>query len=373
MKQMLSSLDDLDKTPVGKKKIQFLCESLSNYAISWANMFSSLAEVTIKIQDDSSDSYSLLKPEVKMNSELDADAIFYVGSLEGFVKLDISSRLIFMWPVDIEPKMVLQLEEAKSKGPAELIDQVRKCPKPYEIWLAPQSVYCAPLIDRIFNGPTIRTVPQLWTPRFELTYGSNSKDVSKGIDVAILSDMCSDSNSLLYSLLTCESLIKEKPDYVNNILILRDKPIEQSTLDLIKVMGLDHKVKTVLAKEEAIVPYFHKRPAMTFFLYHQNDHTEKPELLWDLMWTGVPVVHNVKTALDVGLKYNDNSIHDAIKLLQINKIHLDDTHLQKNRTSLTKLRNGQGRALDFLLTLDATAAAAAAAAAAMNLSTPQIH
>lgn len=384
---MLSSLDDLDKTPVSKKSVILICETISNYAISWANMFSSLANVTFTILDDSTDVHALLKPEIVVNSkdtvnDSAAAATFYFGPLDKFVdyhtkirfeskvdsKADSKSKVVYMWPVDIEPSIVLQLERSGSCQVAKTFEAVRQDEKPYEIWLAPQSSYSSPLVDRLFQGPIIRTVPQLWTSRFEMAYGSESKDSSKGIDIAVLSDMCSDSNSLLYSLMMCETLVKEKPEYVNNILILRDKPIEQGTLDLIKMLGLESKVKTVLAKEEAVVPYFHKRSTLTFFLYHQNDHTEKPELLWDLMWTGVPVVHNVKTAMDVGLKYTDNAIHDAVKLLQVNKIHLDAAYLQKNRHNLTKLRNGQGRALDFLLSLDAAAAAAAAAANAVSAS-----
>jgi hypothetical protein len=367
MKQMLSSLDDLDKAPDSKKRIVFICETISNYAISWANMFSSLADVSMTLLDDSKDEHCLLKEDVKVNTTaaaLTAEAVFYFGPLHKYVQQRHDQKLIYMWPVDFEPSMGLQLESSASSDIAHTIELVRHSQKPHEIWLAPQSVYCAPLIDRMFQGPTIRTVPQLWTSRFEMAYGSESKDSSKGIDIAVLSDMCSDSNSLLYSLMMCETLVKEKPEYVNNILILRDKPIEQGTLDLIKMLGLESKVKTVLAKEEAVVPYFHKRSTLTFFLYHQNDHTEKPELLWDLMWTGVPVVHNVKTAMDVGLKYTDNAIHDAVKLLQVNKIHLDAAYLQKNRHNLTKLRNGQGRALDFLLSLDVAAAAAAKAVSA---------
>jgi hypothetical protein len=353
MKQMLSSLDDLDKPTGVRRRILVVSETISNYAISWANMFTPLATVFFLGPSEASKE---LKADVQVVTEAseDLDAILYFGAMEIPIS-HAKAKIVYMWPFNKEPQMLSSLERPDVNSGtkvSESIEYVRSKPKPYEVWVVPQSSYCLSLIDRMYDGARIRTVPQLWTPRFTTVYGSATKDSSKGIDIALLSDMCSDTNTLLYSLLACEMLYKKNPEYVNSFLILRDKPLEQATIDLVKVLGLESKVKTVLAKEEAIVPFFHKRPTLTFFLYHQNDHTERPELLWDLMWSGLPVVHNIKTGLDVGLKYADNSIGDMVKLLQVNKKHLDEDYCLKNRGNLEKLSNGQGKVLDFLLSLE---------------------
>jgi hypothetical protein len=349
MKQMLSSLDDLD-TPVKRKSILIVSMTHSNYVLSWANMFSSLADVSLQgpYQDD-----TLVKPAVTLVSDAsDAsfDALIYHGPLQLPEKYD-KSKMVYLWPFNEEPDILTNLDSDRPHV-SSLIENIRKQGKPREVWVVPQSAYCVSLIDRMYEDVRIRTVPQLWTPRYDFKYETESKDSSKGIDIAILSDMCSDSNTLMYSLLACEALVKKIPEYVNSIIILRDKQLSQGTIDLIKTFGLESITKTVLAKEEAIVPFFHKRPTMTYFLYHQNDHTERPDLLWDLMWCGIPLIHNVKTGLDVGLKYSENNVLDMIKLLQVNKKHLDDSFCMKSRANLEKLSNGQGKALDFLLSLD---------------------
>jgi len=207
--------------------------------------------------------------------------------------------------------------------------------KVFENWIYPQSNHFAPIINILTEGSPVRVMPQIWGPESmpEIVYNCQEKDNSEGTDIVIVSDHVS-STSLVFPLLACELVEAHNPKYIKNVIVISSTPFESKDYESLLIQP---KIKYVVCKADDIVPYFSKRKQYSVFLYHQMNTTANPALLWKLVYTGFPLVHNLKTSLQVGIKYVDNEVHKAAKFVTVAKESFVQAYVDRNRQSLLSL------------------------------------
>lgn len=207
--------------------------------------------------------------------------------------------------------------------------------KVFENWVYPQSNQFAPIINILTEGAPIRVMPQIWGPESmpEVDYNCQDKVNADGTDIVIVSDHVS-STSLVFPLLACELVEAHNPKYIKNVIVISSSQFESKEYDSLLIQP---KIKYVVCKSDDIVPYFSKRKQYSVFLYHQMNTTANPALLWKLLYVGFPLVHNLKTSLQVGIKYVDNEVHKAAKFVTVAKESFVQAYVDRNRISLQTL------------------------------------
>ena len=228
------------------------------------------------------------------------------------------------------------------------------------LWIPPQLQVFAAVFANVYRA-RVRVMPQLWTsvvlpPALQTTVNPTSKLVDGGVDVAVLgAGLFSHTSSAVVPLLAADIAAES----IRQILVLVAAGTPEAETDAIKTFAarlprLKDKVKVVAVRgAEDIVPYFAKAAHYTTFVHHQIDRTEFPDLVWHLGHCGFPIVHNIKTQMQFGVRYVEHDIAQLAKLLVVDKASFNDAYVARNRTALKALAPEQhaSRLLEELRTL----------------------
>jgi hypothetical protein len=202
------------------------------------------------------------------------------------------------------------------------------------------------MIDVLTMSSKIRIVPQIWSAKYLrhalnlkeedlFSYDAPSRESEGGQDVVIVSDLVSSSSSILYPVLACELAEVADSKAIRNIIILVSSNSALPSASLFNNFIVGPKIKYVQCKNSDVVPYFMARKQYTVFLYHQMDRTETPDLLWSLGYAGFPLLHNLKTGMNVGVRFVDNEIHKVAKFLTVAKESYNEDYVKKNKDALS--------------------------------------
>jgi len=213
-----------------------------------------------------------------------------------------------------------------------------------ELWIPPQISTFAPVIGRCYGNALCRIMPQIWTPSAIpsdqcLRYDTAAKSAEGGIDVVIVGGShFSQTWNPLTSLVICDFAEESKPGTIRNVFIINppidDKRVSKWKSNSAQFRNLDSKIFWIEAEEHEIVPFFNAREHATYFLHHQVDRTEFPDLLWHLGYCGFPIFHNLKTTMQFGVRYIESDVVQASKLLAVDKSSFGEAYTERNRTAL---------------------------------------
>jgi hypothetical protein len=213
-----------------------------------------------------------------------------------------------------------------------------------ELWIPPQISTFAPVIAKCYGKVLCRIMPQIWSPSAipmdqTLTYNAVTKSSEGGVDIVIVGGShFSQTWNPLTSLVICDCAEELKAGTIRNIFIINPKcddiKINNWKANAEKFPNLESKIFWITAEEDEIVPFFHSRDQVTYFLHHQVDRTEFPDLLWHLGYCGFPVFHNLKTTMQFGVRYIESDIVQASKLLTVDKSSFSEAYTERNRSAL---------------------------------------
>lgn len=277
-------------------------------------------------------------PESGKVQDCETELVLYVGSYTSVAnEITENKKVIFIWPAEEELRLMRQAE-IKHKSL-------------YEVWIYPQALTSASMIDVLTMNTRIRIVPQLWSATHILTtvkkteeefmYDATNRDSENGVDVVILSDLISSSSSILYPVLACELAEVADSKTIRNVIVTVSSASSLPSSTLFKNLVIGPKLKFVQCKVEDVVPYFMARKQYSVFLYHQMDRTESPELLWSLAYGGFPLIHNLKTSMQIGLRFVDNEVHKVAKFLSVKKESYTVDYANRNREALKSVNPEQ--------------------------------
>lgn len=303
--------------------------------IAWVEAFEPAAKISVCAPQGSC-------PLSIASKDLQDDAKVYIvfeapfGSSNPSYAAAVTKHLKkLVWVMGAEDDAVL--EAAFSAMP---MNALFSQPSPKEIWLTPQSVPRAAALARMHSASTFRVMPQLWSklplhPDHQIFANIPGRDASVGYDIVIPTYFTSSEKSMLFPLLIAEAANRSKPDSIASVIVVLPEAVDSAALEAnARQLDIGAKLSVVNAKEEEVVPFFLQRKKATVFLHHQHDRTEHPEILWHAAYCGFPVVHNLKTTMKVGMRYTDNDIATAARLMLVSKDSFNEAYMQRNREGL---------------------------------------
>lgn len=241
------------------------------------------------------------------------------------------NKCVLVWPHGLLQDAEESIRKGESGSRAEGLADLR------EIWVYPQEKLHSQTIFRLSGCPRLRMVPHIWQPSYTHDYFAPSRDDSEGPHLVLLTDTVSATASVLSSLIICGMARSFAKKGIRAVTIIAENPLLASgAVATAKCMPtLSGKVQIANMLD---IGHFQQLPHYTVFLYWQTHATEFPETLWDLAYIGFPLIHNLKTELQFGVRVADGDVMNAAQCLMASKSSFNEAYIARNRTALDSLR-----------------------------------
>ena len=182
-----------------------------------------------------------------------------------------AERSVLLWDIEEDRRLV----GALAMGNSELLQFTT--PRLREVWVAEPDQ--AALAARMCCGSRVRVAPALWSPlelmfsarkegSADVQYARTPRDATRGVEVVVLTDLCSPLADLLHPMLACDAA--DDAD-VSSIVVLTQSPLPERTKAAATALlrpQLQGKLKWANCAPKEVVPYFLKRAQFTAFVAH---------------------------------------------------------------------------------------------------------
>lgn len=267
----------------------------------------------------------------------DADVIFaFDAGTAQTLSAAHQSKCVLVWP----QSLLTKAEDLISKGDSGLV--AGGLSKLREIWVYPQIKLANQAIFRLSGCPKLRMVPHIWQPSFDSLYDAPARDDSQGIQVVILTDSVSDTASILQALLICDIANEQSPGKLKGITVVAESALKRAGA-LATAQALPRL--SVQSCEVLDVWHYQQDAQYTVFLYWQTHSTENPEPLWDVAFGGFPLIHNLKTGLQAGVRVQEGDLMKAARFLVSPKSCFGYSYVESNRQALETLRTSAAQTI----------------------------
>jgi hypothetical protein len=214
------------------------------------------------------------------------------------------------------------------------------------LWIIGSFNYMSKYLELMRGAPSM-AVPHLWSPkvledhattkfkfsldnlRFNPVHHTNGK-----LNILILEPNSSFTKNALLPLVACEELFIKHPDLIDTIYVFNYPDKSTGSLAVLDNLSVKSKVRIFKGLHMAdILNHFNQQSSMPVVFCHQIMH-QWNYLYYEMMYYGIPFVHNSDMMKGYGYHYNGCDIDAAVyNLVQVQKHHNKLYELQKKKNA----------------------------------------